>query len=173
MKYVIDPLHSDVEFKIKHLMISSVRGRFNSFQATMNSHKEDFSDADIECWIDVDSIYTGITDRDNHLRSPDFFDAESHPKIHFKSKAIVIEDGEYSILGDFTIKGETHPITLIGSYNGCDVDHYGQMKYGFELTGKIKRSDWSLDFNIAGGRNTLMIGDEVRLDISIQMVKEE
>jgi len=171
--YTIDPLHSDIEFKIKHLMISSVRGRFNSFRAGMKAETTDFSDAEFWCEIDVDSIYTSISERDAHLRSADFFDVDNHPKITFKSTNISVnEDGEYTIDGDFTIKGVTKPITLNGSYNGSDVDHYGQEKFGFELQGKIKRSDWALDFNVAGGRNTMVIGNEVRIDISVQMVKE-
>jgi len=171
MKYVIDPLHSDIEFKIKHLMISNVRGRFTSFRASMDSSERDFSDAQIECEIDVQSIYTGITDRDNHLRSPDFFDIEKHPHINFQSTSIEKTETEYVVYGDFTIRGVTKPIVLKGSYNGNDEDAYGQTKYGFELSGTIKRSDWALNFNMLGGRNTLMIGDEVLLDISIQMVE--
>jgi polyisoprenoid-binding protein YceI len=154
-------------------MISSVRGRFNSFRAGMNASTTDFSDAEFWCEIDVDSIYTSISERDAHLRSPDFFDVDNHPKITFKSTNISVnEDGEYTIDGDFTVKGVTKPITLHGSYNGSDVDHYGQEKFGFELQGKIKRSDWALDFNVAGGRNTMVIGNEVKIDISVQMVKE-
>jgi polyisoprenoid-binding protein YceI len=171
-KYIIDPLHSDIEFKIKHLMISSVRGRFNSFRAGMSANTTDFSDANLWCEIDVESIYTSISERDTHLRSPDFFDVEKHPLITFKSSDILIVDDEYTIMGDFTVKGVTKPITLKGAYNGSDVDHYGQEKFGFELTGKIKRTDWDLTFNVAGGRNTMVIGDDVKIELSIQMVKE-
>lgn len=172
-KYTIDPLHSDIEFKIKHLMISSVRGRFNSFRAGMSASTTDFSDAELWCDIDVESIYTSISERDTHLRSADFFNVEKYPLIQFKSSKIsVSEDGEYIINGDFTIKGESKPIVLKGNYNGSDVDHYGQEKFGFELSGKIKRSDWDLNFNVAGGRNTMVIGDEVKIEISVQMVKE-
>lgn len=172
-KYIIDPMHSDIEFKIKHLMISTVRGRFNNYEAFMVSEKEDFSDAQIECKIDVASIYTSIKDRDDHLRSPDFFDVEKYPHMIFKSKSIVIKDDEYQIFGDFTIQNTTKPVVLKGRYNGCDVDHYGQTKYGFELEGTIKRSDWFLDFNVVGGKNTLLIGNDVKLEISIQMLKED
>jgi len=171
-KYIIDPLHSDIEFKIKHLMISSVRGRFNSFKAGMSSNTTDFSDANLWCEIDVDSIYTSISERDTHLRSADFFDVENYPLIKFKSSDVSIIDGEYIIQGHFTIKNVTKPIVLKGTYNGSDVDHYGQEKFGFELSGKIKRTDWDLNFNVAGGRNTMVIGDEVKIDLSIQMVKE-
>lgn len=171
-KYVIDPMHSDIEFKIKHLMISSVRGRFNNYEAWMTAEKDDFSDAQIECHIDVASIYTSIKDRDDHLRSADFFNVEEFPFMIFKSNKIEIVDGEHLIHGDLTIQDTTKPITLRGKYNGSDVDHYGQTKYGFELEGVMRRTAWFLDFNIAGGKNTLLIGDDVKLEISIQMLKE-
>lgn len=172
MKYTIDPLHSDIEFKIKHLMISTVKGRFTSFRAGLESEKADFSDASFWCEIDVESIYTAISDRDEHLRSPDFFDVKSHPKITFKSTSVLLENGEHRITGDLEIRGVTKQVVLKGTYNGSDVDAYGQEKFGFDLEGKIKRSEWELDFNVAGGRNTLLIGDEVRLDMSIQMMRE-
>lgn len=173
-RYVIDPMHSDIEFKIKHLMISTVKGKFNSYDAWMESESNDFSKAKIECIIDTGSIYTSIKDRDDHLRSSDFFDVEKYPKMIFKSTSVVAkEDGEYSIFGNLTIKGTTKPVVLTGTFNGSDVDNYGQTKYGFDLEGKIKRSDWQLDFNVAGGKNTLLIGDEVKLDIGIQMIQED
>jgi polyisoprenoid-binding protein YceI len=172
MNFVLDPLHSDIEFKIKHLMISSVRGRFNSFRAGMTAESDDFSDAQLWCEIDVESIDTRISDRDVHLRSEDFFNIGKFPHIRFQSTSIEIKDGEYIVHGDFTIMDTTKPIVLKGAYNGSDVDHYGQEKFGFELEGKIKRSDWFLDFNVAGGKNTLLIGNDVKIDISVQMVKE-
>jgi polyisoprenoid-binding protein YceI len=171
-KFIIDPMHSDIEFKIKHLMISTVRGRFNNYEAWMISDKEDFSDAHIECHVDVASIYTSIKDRDDHLRSPDFFNVEKYPYMIFKSNKVESKGDEYLVHGDLTIQNTTKPIVLEGSFNGSDVDHYGQTKYGFELSGTIKRSDWFLDFNIPGGQNTLLIGNDVKLEISIQMIKE-
>ncbi len=171
MEYLLDPLHSDVEFKIKHLMISTVRGRFESFDAGIIAEKEDFSDAYIWADIKVSSINTSITDRDNHLRSPDFFDVEKHPNILFRSKRLepTEEKGEFKVWGDLTIKGVTKEVCLKGVYNGNDEDNYGKTKFGFEIDGKINRKDWDLNFNIAGGKSTLLIGDEVHLDISIQM----
>lgn len=171
-KFIIDPMHSDIEFKIKHLMISTVRGRFNNYEAWMISEKEDFSDAKIECQVDVASIYTSIKDRDDHLRSPDFFDVEKWPYMIFKSSKVESDGDKYLVHGDLTIQSTTRPVVLEGSFNGSDVDHYGQTKYGFELSGVIRRSDWFLDFNIPGGQNTLLIGNDVKLEISIQMIKE-
>lgn len=171
-KYIIDPLHSDVAFKIKHLMISNVNGNFNKFDATMESEMEDFSDAKIWFQADVNSISTNITDRDNHLKGPDFFDVESFPNLTFESSSVVKNENNYTIKGNLTIKGVTNEVTLKGGYNGNDVDAYGQTKYGFELEGSISRKDWGLSFNLEGGKGSLIIGDEVKLIINIQMMEQ-
>lgn len=170
-----DILHSIIEFKIKHLMISTVRGRFHDFSITIYSEEEDFSDARIYCEIKVDSIDTGIKDRDNHLRSHDFFDVEKFDTMNFYSEKITkkSEDGDFEVVGELRIKNESRPVTLKVKYNGQDVDNYNTVKHGFDLEGKIKRSDWSLDFNLPGGKNTLLIGDDVTIDASIQIIKED
>jgi polyisoprenoid-binding protein YceI len=173
MRYIIDPLHSDIQFKIRHLMISSVKGTFTSFRAEMISEKEDFTDSEFWCEIDVASINTRITDRDTHLRSSDFFDVEKHPLIKFNSTSVKREDNQYIIQGILEIKGVGKPVELVGTYNGSDVDHYGQEKFGFDLETKINRADFDLTFNTIGGKNTLLIGDDVSIDISIQMIKSE
>lgn len=175
MEYVLDPLHSDVEFKIKHLMISTVKGRFERFEAGIIAEQEDFSDAYIWANIDMESINTSITDRDNHLRGPDFFDVEKYPQMLFRSTRLEAksEPNKFDIYGQLTIKGITKDVCLNGIYNGNDEDNYGETKYGFEIEGKINRKDWDLNFNIAGGKSTLLIGDDVRLDISIQMTRSE
>ena len=170
-KFIIDPLHSEIGFKIKHLMISTVTGNFGSFNASMESELEDFTDAKINFTADVNSLSTNISDRDNHLKSPDFFDTENYPNIIFESTKIEKLGEDYIVSGDLTIKNATLPITLKGAYNGNDVDAYGQTKYGFELEGKISRKDWGLTFNLEGGKGSLLIGDEVRLIISIQMTE--
>lgn len=170
--FKIDPLHSDIEFKVKHLMISTVNGRFNKFDATMVSELEDFTDAVLTFEADVDSISTNIADRDNHLKSDDFFSAEKYPKITFKSTEINnIEGGDYVVEGLLTIRDVELPITLKGTYNGNDVDAYGQTKYGFELEGVIKRSEYGLSFNAVGEKGGILVSDEVKLIVSIQMMK--
>jgi polyisoprenoid-binding protein YceI len=171
MKYIIDPLHSDVAFRIKHLMISNVNGIFGKFDATMESESENFEGAKIWFQAEVDSISTNITDRDAHLKGADFFDATNFPHITFESSKVEkINDG-YVVTGDLTIKGVAKEVTLKGNYNGNDVDAYGQTKYGFELEGLINRKDWGLTFNLEGGKGSLLIGDEVKLMINIQMMK--
>jgi polyisoprenoid-binding protein YceI len=171
-KFVLDPLHSDVSFKIKHLMISNVTGQFSKFDATMESESEDFSDAKMWFQADVASINTNIADRDNHLRSADFFDVENHPHMTFNSTSVEKNGDSYIISGDLTIRGVAKPIQLNGKYNGSDVDAYGQTKYGFELEGVLNRKDWGLTFNLEGGKGSLIIGDEVRLNIGIQMMEQ-
>lgn len=174
-KYVIDPLHSDVSFKIKHLMISNVNGNFGKFDAVMYSDCDKFSDADIEFSADVDTISTNIQDRDNHLKSKDFFDVEAYPKIIFKSTEVIRTgesdtEGEYEVKGLLKIKDVEKEVVLKGTYNGNDVDAYGQTKFGFDLEGKIDRKEWGLTFNLEGGKGSLLIGDEVKLLISVQMI---
>lgn len=170
--YKIDPLHSFIEFKIKHLMISTVNGSFQSFDAELHSEGDDFTDAKVSFEADVASISTNIVDRDNHLKSPDFFDAENFPKLSFNStKVEKISESDYKIYGDLEIKGISKPITLDVEYNGQDEDAYGQTKAGFDMIGKINRKDWGLDFNMSGGKGSFIVGDEVRLSITIQMIK--
>lgn len=171
MKYVIDPLHSDVAFRIKHLMISNVNGIFAKFDATMESESEDFEGAKIWFQAEVNTISTNITDRDNHLKGEDFFDADNFPYITFESSKVEKINDEYTVIGELTIKGVSREVTLKGNYNGNDVDAYGQTKYGFELDGSINRKDWGLTFNLEGGKGSLLIGDEVKLMINIQMMK--
>ena len=171
--FIIDPLHSEIGFKIKHLMISTVTGGFQKFDATMESATEDFSDAKISFSAEVSTITTNIADRDNHLKSPDFFDAEKYPKILFESTKVEKLESGYTVSGNLTIKGVSLPVTLKGEYNGSDVDAYGQTKYGFELAGKLNRKDWGLTFNLEGGKGSLLIGDEVSLIISIQMMEAQ
>jgi polyisoprenoid-binding protein YceI len=169
--YKIDPLHSDIAFKVKHMMISTVNGCFQKFDATMDSSKEDFSDAKITFECEVDSIYTNISDRDAHLKSPDFFAAEEFPKIIYSSTSVEKDGDDYVVTGDLTIRGITRKIILSGSYNGNDVDFYGQTKHGFELSGKISRSEYGLTFNALSGKGNAMVSDEIKLLLSIQMLE--
>jgi len=171
--YKIDPYHSDIAFKVKHMMISTVNGCFQKFDATMESSTEDFSDAKITFECDVDSVYTNISDRDAHLKSPDFFAADEFPKITYSSTSVEKDGDEYIVTGDLTIRGITKPIVLDGSYNGNDVDMYGNTKHGFELSGKVNRADYGLTFNALSGKGNAMVGDEIKLIISIQMLEQK
>lgn len=172
-KFIIDKLHSEIEFKVKHLMISTVTGRFTDFDAEMISESEDFTDSQITFDANVDSITTSIVDRDNHLKSADFFDSENYPKISFKSTSVTKENDDYNILGLITIHGVEKEITLKGNYNGNDVDFYGNTKYGFELRGTIKRSEFGLSFNAVTDKGGLLVSDDVILNISVQFTKAD
>lgn len=172
-KFRIDPMHSDIAFKVKHMMISTVNGCFQSFDADMECEKEDFSDAVVNFECDVDSISTNIGDRDSHLKSDDFFSAHIYPKIKFTSNQLSITDGNLTIKGDLTIRDNTKSVELKGKYNGSDTDMYGSIKHGFELEGTISRSDFGLSFNMFSGKGNALVSDEIRILISIQMVEEK
>lgn len=171
-KFVIDNLHSEIEFKVKHLMISTVTGRFTEFNAQIISETEDFTDAQITFEANVDSITTNILDRDNHLKSADFLDVENYPKISFKSNEIVKYNNDYHVIGLITIHGVEKEVTLMGDYNGNNVDFYGNTKYGFELRGTIKRSEFGLTFNPITDKGGLLVSDDVILNVSVQFTKE-
>ena len=171
-KFIIDKLHSEIEFKVKHLMISTVTGRFTDFDAEIISESDDFTDAQISFEANVDSITTSITDRDNHLKSADFFDVENYPKLTFKSTSVVKSDSEYHITGLINIHGVEKEVKLVGNYNGNDVDFYGNTKYGFELRGTIKRSEFGLSFNAVTDKGGLLVSDDVILNVSVQFTKE-
>ncbi|MCB0495296.1 MAG: YceI family protein [Cyclobacteriaceae bacterium] len=167
-KWVIDPVHSEVTFKVKHMMISTVTGQFGSFTGEVETESENFEDASVNVTIDVDSISTKNADRDAHLKSDDFFNAEKHPAITFKS---VKFDGA-SLVGDLTIRDITKRISLDVEYNGTAVDPYGQTKAGFELTGEINRKDYNLKWNAVTEAGSVVVSDTVKLVIAAQFVKQ-
>jgi polyisoprenoid-binding protein YceI len=169
----IDPSHSDVQFKVKHLMITTVTGQFAKFDATMETTGDDFSTANITFEADVDSISTQNAQRDQHLQAADFFEAATYPKLTFVSKEVKkVDDDNYKVAGDLTIKGNTRPVELNVEFGGEVVDPYGQTKAGFELSGKINRKDFGLTFHATTETGGLLLSDEVRLLASVQMVKQ-
>jgi polyisoprenoid-binding protein YceI len=169
-----DPLHSQIEFKVKHLMISHVRGIFEKFDVRIETKGASFAGAKLYCCVEMDSINTNIKDRDEHLRSPDFFDVKNHPHMIFNSeKTKQVAKDRFLIEGWLKIKDVEKPITLSAQYNGSDVDQYGQVKYGFGIACEINRKEWDLTFNVAGGQSTLLIGDHVRIEADIQMMKSD
>jgi polyisoprenoid-binding protein YceI len=171
--YKIDPSHSEITFKVKHLVISTVSGNFSKFDATMESSKADFSDAVISFEADVDSISTNNEQRDAHLKSADFFHAEKFPKITFQSTAFEKQsDSDYSLKGDLTIFGVTKPVSLKAEHGGNVVDPWGQNKEGFEIEGKIKRSDFGLKWNALTEAGGAIVSDDVRLILNVEMVKQ-
>jgi polyisoprenoid-binding protein YceI len=171
--YKIDPAHSEIIFKVKHLVISTVSGHFSKFDATMTSSKEDFTDAQISFEADVNSVTTKNEQRDAHIKSDDFFNAEKFPAITFTSTSVEKKsDNEYTLKGDITIRDITKPIALHVEHGGSTIDPWGQSREGFEITGKVSRKEFGLKWNALTEAGGAVVGDEVRLQLSVQMVKQ-
>ena len=168
----IDNMHSEVGFKVRHMMISNVSGNFASFDATLNAADENLADASFDFSAAIDSIQTGVADRDGHLKSGDFFDAAAYPTLSFKSTEVIQHGGEWQIKGDMTIKGVSHPVTLAAEFAGIALDPYGQTKAGLTITGKIKRSDFGLTWSAVTEAGNVVLGDEITLISEAQFVKQ-
>jgi len=172
-KWVLDPLHSEVQFKVKHLVISTVSGFFKSFEGELVTADDDFEDAEISFSLDVDSIDTTQPQRDEHLKSAEFFDAATYPKITFKSTSIKkTGDDEYKLTGDLTVKDITKPVTLDAEFGGSTDDFYGNTKAGFEVTGKINRKDFGLTWDGVTEAGSIVVGEDIKLNINVQFAKQ-
>ncbi|WP_183573192.1 YceI family protein [Mucilaginibacter sp. X5P1] len=172
-KWVLDPMHSEVQFKVKHLVISTVSGFFKSFEGELDTANDDFSDASISFSLDINSIDTNQTQRDEHLKSAEFFDAAEYPKISFKSSSFTKEgDDEYALAGDLTIKGITKPVTLAVEFGGAATDFYGNTKAGFEITGKINRKEFGLTWSGVTEAGAVVVGEDIKLLINVQFAKQ-
>lgn len=171
-QWIVDPMHTDVQFKVKHLMINTVTGEFGSFDVKMDSENENFSDAKITFTADINSISTKNEMRDNHLKSDDFFNAEKFPQMTFVSTSFTpTGDAEYTLTGDLTIRDITKPVTLKVEYGGSMVDFYGNTKAGFEIDGKINRKDFGLMWNGVTEAGGIVVSDDVRLHLNVQLQK--
>ncbi len=169
----IDNAHSEIAFKVKHLVISTVTGKFTAFEGSLEASKEDFSDAVIHFSANVDSITTGNDQRDGHLKSGDFFDAANHPKLTFSSTSMVPKGGsDYTLKGDLTIRGTTKPIELAVEYGGQQQDFYGNTVAGFEITGKINRQDYGLAWSAVTEAGGIVVADEVKLLINVEVIRQ-
>jgi polyisoprenoid-binding protein YceI len=172
-KWAIDTAHSEIHFKVKHLVISTVTGKFEKFDGSVYSDSNDFSDAEVEFTADVSSINTGHPDRDGHLQSPDFFDVANYPKLTFKSRSSKkVGDSEYKLTGDLTIRGVTKPVELTVEYGGTTKDPWGNTKAGFEITGKINRKDFGLNWSAVTEAGGLVVSDEVKLQMAVELIKQ-
>ncbi|MCC9137000.1 YceI family protein [Pontibacter silvestris] len=172
-KWIIDPLHSDVQFKVRHLVISTVTGSFNNFEGGATVQGDTFDNAEIHFSLDVRSIDTKVEARDNHLRSADFFDAENHPHINFQSTYFSkMHDEVYSLFGMLTIKGITKPVELQAEFGGFAEDEYGNRKAGFEVSGNISRWEFGLTYNPLSKTGGLVLGEEIKLVANIQLTQE-
>jgi len=171
-KWVLDPMHSEVQFKVKHLVISTVTGSFKKFEGTLETDNEDFTGADINISLDVNSIDTNQDQRDGHLKGADFFDAEQYPAITFKSTSFEKDGSDYILKGDLTIKGVTKPVKLAAEYGGVATDFYGNTKAGFDVTGKINRKEFGLTWDGITEAGSVVVSDEVKLIFNVQFAKQ-
>jgi polyisoprenoid-binding protein YceI len=174
VKWVIDPAHSEVGFKVKHLMISNVKGAFREFEGTVSTAGEDFSTSAISFSINAASVDTGDKQRDGHLQSPDFFEVEKYGKITFTSDALKKKDeeGNFELTGDLTIKGVSKKVKLNVEYAGLMKDPWGNVKAGFNITGKINRKDWGLNWNAALEAGGVLVSEEVSISCEVQLAKQ-
>lgn len=174
MPWILDTVHSHVGFSVKHAMVSTVRGQFKSYRGELNIDPQDFTRSTFQGEIDVASIDTNNADRDNHLRTNDFFDATNHPKITFKSTGITSKgDGEYAVTGDLTIRGVTKPISLNVEFSGTAKNPYGKTVSGFSARGEINRKDFGVSFNALLETGGVIVSDKVKLELDIEAVHEE
>jgi polyisoprenoid-binding protein YceI len=173
-KWVLDPTHSEIGFKIKHLMITNVSGNFNKFEVKAETNGDEFSNAKVSADIEVDSINTNNAQRDAHLRNADFFEVEKHPLITFRSTSIQKLDEEtYTLTGDLTIKETTKPVKLALEYGGVTKDPYGNYKAGFSISGRINRHDFGVSYNAVIETGGVALGEEIKINGEIQLVKQE
>ena len=171
-KWNLDPTHSEIGFKVKHMMITNVSGSFGKFDVNVETEDNDFSTAGIDFTADLDSISTGNADRDNHLKSADFFDASKYPSLKFVSAKMEKKDeGNFILHGDLTVREITKPVTLNVEFGGIAKDPWGNEKAGFTITGKINRTDFNLSWNAALETGGVLVGEEVKLYAELQLIR--
>lgn len=173
-KWIIDATHSEIQFKIRHLMISTITGQFNEFEGAFETVGEDLTTASAHFSAAVNSIHTNNEQRDAHLKSNDFFDTENHPRLVFDSKKVErINEEEYKVYGSLTIRGVTQPVVLDAELGGIAKDPWGKTRIGLSLTGKINRKDFGVSFGLVAETGGVALGEEVKVMVSAQFVKEE
>lgn len=172
-QWAIDPYHSEIQFKVRHMMISTVTGQFNQFEGSMTTTAEDMAGASIEFSANIDSIDTNNEQRDAHLKSDDFFNAGEFPKMTFKSTGFTkTADNQYKLVGDLTIRDNTKSVVLDVNYFGEMVDPYGNTKRGFEMSGQVSRQAFGLKWNAVTEAGGVVVSDEVKLHLNVQVAKQ-
>lgn len=173
IKWKIDPGHSEVQFKVKHLMITTVTGYFKEFDLEVETETDDFTTAKrIEFTASINSIDTNNQQRDTHLKSADFFDAENHEQLKFVGRKYEAKGDEGTLQGDLTIRGTTKPLSLKIEFGGIVVDPYGQTKAGFTVAGKVSRKEFGLTWNAVTEAGQVVVSDEIKILCEIQLVKQ-
>ncbi len=174
MSWKIDPAHSEVNFTVRHMMISNVRGRFENFTGTVEFDQTNPSNSTVDVQIEAASINTREGQRDAHLRSGDFFDAENHPYLSFKSKKVEVLDAAHGrIVGDLTIRNMTREVVLETEFNGMSQSPWGFSSAGFSATTKINRKDWDLTWNMALETGGVLVSDEIKINIELEIIEEK
>lgn len=172
-KWKIDPAHSEIQFKVKHLMITTVTGYFKKFDLEVETETDDFTTSkNIVFTADIDSIDTNNAQRDTHLKSADFFDSVKHSQLKFTGKKYEAKGNEAKLQGDLTIRGITKPITLDVEFGGIVVDPYGQTKAGFTVSGKISRKEFGLTWSAVTEAGHVVVGDEIKVHAEVQLIKQ-
>ena len=173
IQWKIDPAHSEILFKVKHLMITTVTGSFKKFDLTVETGTDDFTTARrIEFTADINSINTNNEQRDTHLKSADFFNAEEHAQLRFVGTKYEAQGDEAKLHGELTIRGITKPLTLNVEFGGIVVDPYGQTKSGFTVDGKISRKEFGLTWNAVTEEGSVVVSDEIKIHAEVQLVKQ-
>jgi polyisoprenoid-binding protein YceI len=173
IKWKLDPMHSEVQFRVKHLMITTVTGYFRNFGLELETETEDFHTANnINFTADIQTIDTNNAQRDTHLKSSDFFNAEEHPKLTFTGKNYKANGGDVKLTGELSIRGISKEIPLDVEYGGTVVDPYGQTKAGFTVSGKISRKEFGLTWSAVTEAGQVVVGDEIKIHCEIQLVKQ-
>ncbi|MET0300309.1 MAG: YceI family protein [Flavitalea sp.] len=172
-KWVLDPVHTQIQFKVKHMMISTVTGSFSDYEGTVETEEEDFMKAKVNFSAEVNSLSTGSADRDAHLKGPEFFDAAKHPLITFKATKYesVDDDGSYELYGDLTVKGVTRSLRLDVEFGGVVKDPWGNTKAGFTINGKVNRKDFGLEWNVVTEAGGILVGEEVKIALEVQLIE--
>jgi polyisoprenoid-binding protein YceI len=170
-KWVSDPAHSQLNFKVKHLMITNVKGEFKNFTAEIDN--EDFNNSLVKATVDISSVFTNSDDRDNHLKSADFFDVENHPSMTFQSNSFKkSKDDKFTLKGVLNIKDVSREVALDVEYGGTIKDPWGNEKAGFSFEGVISRKDWGLNWNAALETGGVMVSDDVKISGEVQFLKQ-
>lgn len=172
-KWLIDPAHSELMFKVRHLKIANVKGEFRKFSAEILSSGDDFNQAVVTAQVEAASIFTNDNNRDTHLKSADFFDAEKYPTLSFKGTSFSkTGDDEFTLTGNLTMKEITKPLSLQVAFGGVENDLYGNHKAGFSFEGKLNRKEWALNWNAALETGGVLVSDEVKLSGELQFIKQ-
>lgn len=171
MTWQIDPTHSTIGFSGKHMLVATVRGQFRSWQADTEVDETNLANSKATLRIDARSVDTGVEQRDNHLRSADFFDVENHPEIVFALKKVTPNGGDYRFEGDLTIRGVTREVELAGEIDGPLEDPWGAQRIGLSAEGKLNRKDWGLTFNAPLAAGGVLVGDQIKLSIDAELVR--